>query len=374
MHFRDIVGQESIKERLIQTVKENRISHAQLFFGPEGVGKLPLAIAYAQYISCLDPREDDSCGVCSSCFKYNKLVHPDLHFVFPVVKSTGNQNPVSDNFLAEWRKMITENPYFNVNQWYESIGAENVQGSIYVHESAEIIRKLSLKTFESEYKIMIIWLPEKMNISAANKLLKIIEEPPPKTLFILVSENIDLILQTIQSRTQLVKIHKIDNHSLISALKKQFSFEEDKAVDIVRLSDGNFINILNNVHSNNEHSFYFQEFMNLMRKSYANNVVDIIPWVDKIATIGREKQKSFLEYSLRMVRENFLLNNNLKSMNTMLHDETEFSNKFHIFINQNNVLEISDELNKAYYHIERNGNPKIVFADISLKLSRLLRK
>jgi len=277
MLFKDIIGQENTKKRLIQTVKDNRISHAQLFFGSEGIGKLALAIAYAQYISCENKQENDSCGVCMSCYKYQKLVHPDLHFVFPVIKTSSNQHPVSDNFLSEWRKMILNSSYFSVNQWYEFIGTdktENTQGSIYVHESEEIIKKLMLKTFESEFKVMIIWLPEKMNISAANKLLKIIEEPPPKTLFLLVSENIDLIIQTIQSRTQLVKIPKIDNISLANAVNEKFNLDKDQLNDIIRLSDGNYINVINNIQSNDEYSYNLDTFIKMMRLAYADKVID----------------------------------------------------------------------------------------------------
>lgn len=188
MQFKDIIGLNSVKKQFIQTVKENRVSHAQLLIGPEGVGKLPLAIAFAQYVSCLDKKEDDSCGQCSSCKKYQKLIHPDLHFVFPVVKGKGITNPVSDNFIENWRKQFETDPYFDLSDWYQSIGVDNAQGLIYSGESNEIIRKLSLKTYEAEYKVMIIWLPEKMHRTCANKLLKMIEEPPSKTLFIMVSE------------------------------------------------------------------------------------------------------------------------------------------------------------------------------------------
>lgn len=373
MLFKEIIGQGNIKKKLIQTVKENRISHAQLFFGTEGIGKLALAIAYAQYISCENKGENDSCGVCISCVKYNKLVHPDLHFVFPVTKASNNQNPVSDNFINEWRKIILSNPYFTVNQWYDFIGAENAQGSIYVHESEEIIKKLMLKTFESEYKIMIIWLPEKMNISASNKLLKIIEEPPPKTLFILVSENIDLIIQTIQSRTQLIKIPKIDDNSLLNAIIEKYNLDNEQAIDIIKLADGNYVKALNIIYSTDEYTYNYNAFTKMMRLAYSNNIIELISWIDTISSIGREKQKTFIEYSIRMVRENYLLNNNITELGSMIKQEHEFSQKFNRYINQNNIFAISDELNNASFHIERNGNPKIIFSDLTLKLSRLLK-
>ena len=219
MLFKDIIGQEEAKERLIREAKEGKIAHARLFCGNEGVGKLPLAIAYAQYLSCDHPTDTDSCGVCPNCTKYNKLIHPDLHFVFPIIKKK-NKDTTSDDYLQEWREIINSSPYFNLNMWLKEMGAENQQAQIFVKESDEIIRKLNLKSSQGGYKVMIIWLPEKMNVECSNKLLKLLEEPPTQTIFILISEEPDMLLPTIQSRVQRFNIHAINKEKIAENLKK----------------------------------------------------------------------------------------------------------------------------------------------------------
>lgn len=375
MQFKEVIGQQNIKDKLIHTVKENRVSHAQLFLGPEGSGNLALAIAYAQYLSCENKQENDSCGVCPSCLKYNKLVHPDLHFVYPVATSKSvKKDPVSDDYIEQWRETIIENPYIIQNRWYEVIDVENKQGIISKNESYEILRKLNLKTFESEYKIMIIWLPEKMNAFAANKLLKFIEEPPEKTLFLLVSENSEQIIPTILSRTQLIKIPKIDNESMLGGLTDRFGLEPEKAKDIVHLANGNFFNAQSIIHTADEDNYNFNQFTNLMRLSYQRKVIDLINWVDEISRLGREKQKSFLIYSLRLIRENFMLNIKNKGMVHLTKKELEFSEKFSVFINQDNVYQLYEVLNKAHADIEMNAYNKIVFLDLALKVVKLIKK
>ncbi|MFA8435933.1 MAG: DNA polymerase III subunit delta' [Marinifilaceae bacterium] len=373
MQFKDIIGQEAVKQRLVQAVKENRVSHAQLFVGPNGVGKLALAIALAQYVSCLNKQGNDSCGVCSSCRKYQKLVHPDLHFVFPVVKGKSGSHPVSDNFIAAWREQILTNPYFDLNEWYHHIGVENAQGMIYSHESGEIIRKLSLKTYESEYKVMIIWLPEKMHASAANKLLKMIEEPPAKTLFLMVAEEPDKILKTIRSRTQVLKVPRIESNCLEEAIRKEYDLEPKQVGHIARLARGSFRQTRILIQSSAENKFNFDQFVQIMRLCYARKILDIMAWAEEMATIGRERQKSFLGYALRMVRENFILNLKKPEMVYLNPEEMGFSSKFSPFINEENVWAIADELSRAYGDVERNANGKIVFLDMSLRLVKLLR-
>ncbi len=375
MQFKEVIGHNKIKEKLINTVKGNRVSHAQLFLGSEGSGNLALAIAYAQYVSCENKQENDSCGVCPSCTKFQKLVHPDLHFVYPVSTSkTVKKDPVSDDYITQWRETIIKNPYINHNKWYEIIDVENKQGIISKNESYEIIKKLNLKTFESEYKIMIIWLPEKMNTSAANKLLKLIEEPPSKTLFLMVSENSEQILPTILSRTQLVKIPKIDSESIRNALCDRFGLSPEKANDIAHLANGNYFDAQNLINSTEEDNDNFDQFTQFMRLSYQRKVIEIINWVDEISRIGREKQKSFLAYSLRLVRENFMLNINNKELVYLTKKELEFSEKFSQFINQENVYQIYEELNKAHSDIEMNAYNKIVFLDLALKIIKLIKK
>jgi len=373
MQFKDIIGHEEVKNRFIQTVKENRVSHAQLLIGPKGVGKLPMAIAFAQYVSCLDKKETDSCGVCASCRKYQKLIHPDLHFVFPVVKGKGITNPVSDHFIDNWRNQVMSDPYFDLFDWYHTLEVENSQGMIYAGESNEIIRKLSLKTYESDYKIMIIWLPEKMHESCANKLLKMIEEPPHKTLFFMVAEEPDKIIQTILSRTQLIKLSKIDDDSLRAAVDREFTLSEAELQNVVRLSEGSYRKARVLIQNSDENAFNFDHFVAIMRHCYARKVLDIMDWADQIAGIGRERQKSFLNYGVRMIRENFILNLQQADMVYLSGEEMNFSKRFSPFINESNVWMIADELSRAYTDIERNANAKIVFLDLGLKLVKLLR-
>ncbi len=375
MQFKEVIGHKEIKVKLIQTVKENRVSHAQLFLGPKGSGNLPLAIAYAQYLSCENKQENDSCGVCPSCQKVKKLVHPDLHFVYPVATSkTIKKDPVSDDYIEQWRETILENPYLIENKWYEIIDVENKQGIINKNESYEILRKLNLKTFESEYKIMIIWLPEKMNAYAANKLLKLIEEPPEKTLFLLVAENSEQIIPTILSRTQLIKIHKIDNDSMMQALSDNFGLEPQMARDIAHLSDGNYYDAQHLIQTSDQENYNLENFMTLMRLSYQRKVIELIEWADEISKLGREKQKSFLAYALRLIRENFMLNIKSRELVHLTNKELDFSEKFSQFINKENVYQLYEVVNRAHIDIEMNAYNKIVFLDLALKIIKLIKK
>lgn len=373
MLFKDVIGQNKIKKQLIQTVKEGRVSHAQLLTGPEGSGNLALAIAFAQYICCTDRQDGESCGVCPGCLKYQKLIHPDLHFVFPVNTVKNIEKPVSDNFIDKWREIIPENPYINLNNWYDIIGIENKQGLISKFESEAIIRKLSMKSFESDYKIMIIWHPEKMNKPAANKLLKLIEEPPGKTLFFLVTDTTDQIIPTILSRTQIVKIPKIADEELISAIRVKSGLDEKKAWEIVKLVNGNYLEALNNIQPGDEYSDNLKRFVQFMRLCYGRSIPEINGWIEDIITLGRERQKNFLAYSLRMIRNNFLLSLKQNEIVHLTEKEDDFSQKFHRFINDSNIESISREINKAYNDIERNAYGRIVFLDLSLKLMKLIK-
>jgi DNA polymerase-3 subunit delta' len=377
MLFKEIAGHYEIKKRLIASVHENRVSHAQLFAGPEGNGKLALAVAYAQYIACTDRRADDSCGTCPSCVKYNKIVHPDLHFVFPVIKTAKLAKPVSDDYIKEWREFLTLSPYHSFDEWLTLANAENQQAGIYAHESGEIIRKLNLKTFESEYKVMIIWMPEKMNVTAANKLLKMIEEPPDKTLFILVSENTEQIINTIRSRTQLIKILKIDNQSMFDTIKQKYNFADEKISEIVRLADGNFNKVIQIVKAEEQgESKDYENFTQLMRLCFAVKIPEIVEWTEEIAKGGRERHKNFLNYSLRMIRENFILNLNADHQNSIVYlanKEIDFARNFSKFIHKNNITPLTEEFNTALKHIERNGYDKLVYLDLALRIVKLLK-
>lgn len=373
MKFCDVVGQTALKQQLIRTVKENRISHAQLFAGPEGAGGLAMALAYAQFICCEQRQDDDSCGICSSCLKYTKLIHPDLHFVFPVVNTSQNSKAVSDDYISEWRKTVAETPYFNLNAWINKIAAENKQGGIFERESTEIIRKLNLKTYEAEYKIMVIWMPEKMNSTAANKLLKMIEEPPSKTLFLLISESPGSLLATILSRCQYIKFSPIAENDIKEALSNQIQ-DSNKVTEISRIASGNYFKALELLNESDENTSNLVQFQSLMRFAFARNVPELMSWAEGMAGIGREKQKKFITQALHLVRENFSLNMAGGSVNYMNKSEMDFSKKFHPFINERNIFNISEEFNRAAYHIESNGNGKIIFLDMALKMVKYIRQ
>lgn len=371
MFFRDVIGQDVAKQRLIREAKEGKIAHARLFCGPEGIGKLPLAIAYARYLSCQNPGEDDACGTCPNCMKYNKLAHPDLHFVFPVIKIK-SKDTISDDFLPEWRELLSQTPYFNLNIWLKEMGAENQQAQIYVKESDEIIRKLNLKSSQGGYKIMIIWLPEKMNVECSNKLLKLLEEPPSQTIFLLVSEEPDMLLTTIQSRTQRFNLYGIEEKQIAQKLVQQYGILEQDAIDIAHRSEGNFLKALETIHLNEENQLFFEMFVSLMRLSYQRKIREMKQWSETMASTGRERQKQFLQYCQRMIRENFIYNFHDPSITFLNEEERNFSSRFAPFVNERNVIGIMDELSEAQRHIEQNVNARMVFFDFSLKMIVLL--
>ena len=376
MQFKNIIGHEKVKARLIKTVNEGRISHAQLFLGPEGCGNLPMAIAYAQYISCLSKTATDSCGECPSCIKFEKLAHPDLHFVFPVATSADvKEKPVSAKYITQWREANFDNPYLSLAAWQSKIETGNKQLLISKNESESILKILSLKTYESEYKTMIIWYPERFNIASANKLLKIIEEPPSKTLFILVAHDAEQIISTILSRTQLVKVGRIKEEDLQSELIKKYSLENSVAQKIAHQSDGNFINAQKLIEHSGQEEEYHDLFKEWMRAAFKGNVPALINWSEEIAKIsyGREKQKQFLKYALHLFRESLIKNYGDDEMERVADNEAKFLSNFAPYIHGANCIEIIELFNDASYHIERNANPKILFLDVSLKLTKLLR-
>lgn len=374
MFFKDIIGQEALKKRLIQSVQEQRISHAQMFSGSEGTGKLAMAIAYAQYISCRDRSESDSCGVCPSCHKYSKLAHPDLHFVFPIFNSPKYKNPTSDDFLKEWRQMVANNPYFDLSQWLSFVDAGNAQGVIYERESDSIYRKLNLKSFEAEYKVMIIWLPEKMHQNCSNKLLKIIEEPPNKTLFLLVTEDEESVIGTIRSRAQLLKFPPIADGAMQEALLGKGGLDADLVTNVVHLANGNYIKAQEYANPNDDERFFFAKFQEMMRQAYKRQVIEQIQWADEMAKIGRDKQKAFFAFALRMIREYFVLNMNQSRMVYLTQEEKAWGKQFAPFINERNIVPFFREFEMGIKHISANGNPKIIFLDTALRMVRLIKK
>lgn len=370
MLFKEIIGQEAVKERLVRSVKDGRISHAQLFLGPQGSGSLALAVAYAQYISCTNKLETDSCSECSSCVKYNKLIHPDLHFVYPVALSKNVR--VSTDVAAQWRDAFLDNPYITLFSWFEMLEAENKQAVIGVEESGEILRKLSLTTYEAEYKIMIIWQAEKMNPAAANKLLKILEEPPDKTLFLLVCESEDQLLRTIVSRTQLIKITKISHENLIKVLVDRHGLSAEAAESTAHLADGDYAEALLLINQNETAGQNLASFQKLMRASIKFDPKGVLAWIDEISEAGRERQKNFLNYALHIMRESMVVNYADASLVKLGEEEQGFVKKFSPFIHSNNVERFVEELNKAHYHMERNANAKILFMDLAFKFNELL--
>ena len=369
MYFRNIIGLHDVKKHLTDSVQRGFIPHARLFHGPEGVGKLPLAIAYARYLNCEDRTLEDSCGKCASCHKFDKLMHPDLHFVFPVVKSK-----VSDEYLPEWREFLSGQTYFNLNDWLNFINAENAQGIIYSKESDEIIRKLSLKVYEALYKIMIVWLPEKMHDACANKLLKMIEEPPEKTVFLLVSEDLDHVLPTIQSRCQPLNIRAVEPDEMVASIRSVYGLQEEDAKYVAHIANGSFSKAVSIIQSADDNKYFFSLFKEMMRASVSRNIRAIKSVAGEMASMGREMQKSYLLYCLRLFREFFIYNFNEPDMIYLSNEEKEFGERFAPFINVENIQPFNDEFQLAYRQIEQNGNAKIIFLDLCLKGTMLLKK
>lgn len=374
MFFKDVVGQDKIKERLLRSVQEQRISHAQLFAGKSGTGKLAMALAYAQYVSCRNRSETDSCGVCPSCHKYQKLAHPDLHFVFPIFNSPKFSKPVSDDFLPQWREMVVKTAYFDLGDWLGFIDAGNAQGEIYERESDSILRKLNLKSFEAEFKVMIIWQAEKMNIACSNKLLKMIEEPPSKTLFLLITENEEAVIGTIRSRAQLVKFPHIDDASLQKALLDIEGVDPAIVPDAVHLAAGSYLRALEYLNPKEEERYYFLKFQEMMRFAYKREVKELIDWADEMAGIGRDKQKAFFTAALRLVREYFVSNMKRGELVYMNREEQEWGRKFAPFINERNIVSFAGEFEQGIRDISANGNPRIVFLDTALRMVRLIKR
>lgn len=381
MQFRDIIGQETEKNQLRTAVREGRIAHAQLFAGPAGVGKLALAIAYAQYLACPHRTEEDSCGVCPTCLQYAKLQHPDLHFAFPIVKS--DEGDTCDAFAEKWRGIVSEHKYFDLDDWYRVMGVETKQGMIYEKESSEILRKLSLKSFSGGYKIMIIWQPEKMNTTCANKLLKLLEEPPTMTLFLLVSEAPEQLLSTIISRTQEVRVPRLSEEEIAHGLQNEYTWlGQEEAHNIAHMANGSYLAALKMMNEAEENQGYFDDFVALMRNAWLvgqkknyDALLKLRQWSQDMADskVGREKQKAFLQYAQRQVRENYIYNLHHPEMNYQTQREQEFSTKFAPFIHDGNVEKMMEELSKAEQQITQNGNAKIIFFDLCLQMIVLVK-
>lgn len=367
MQFKQIVGQEATKQRLLNSVTENRVSHAQLFLGPEGSGSLALAVAYAQYLSCEDKQADDSCGTCSSCRKYNKLMHPDLHFSYPFFAK--HKDDTALTFIEQWRDAFTANPYMNLDTWRGYLDAENKQANINIAECHQIIKKLSFKPFESVYKVLILWLPEYLE-KEGNALLKIIEEPQPNTLFILVAQNQDQILNTILSRTQLIKIPCLSSQDVKQYLITEHNQTEDAAAEIAYLTNGNLTEALTMLQQDTKS--YHSLFVQWLRLCFGNKGLEVLTFVDQFAKMGRENQKNFLRYGISFIRECCLLMAGAGNLVHLPAKELETAQKMTNVLNIEKAQDICTELEKAHYHVERNANPKILFLDVSLQIIKIL--
>jgi DNA polymerase III subunit delta' len=382
MLMTNVIGQASIKQKLMDMVEENRLSHALLFLGKEGSGALSLALAFAQYIVCkpapavadmfgnVDAASNTRpCGVCSACTKAEKLIHPDIHYSYPVVTKKTGTPPLSVDYIVEWRNFIASNSYGNVYDWLQLIGAENKQGNITAHECNDIIHKLSLKSFESEYKILIMWMPEYLG-EAGNKLLKLIEEPPANTLFILVAENESQILQTILSRTQLVKIPMLENEDVQVALMQRNNVSLEQATQIANISDGNYREALQILqHAEEDWQSLLREWLNAIMKT---GPIAQLKWVDEVAKLGREKQKQFLRYFNHLLELSIRMRALGADAISLADNEKDFAQRLNKIVGITQQQAIIEELDKAVYYIERNANAKMLFQALTIKFYHII--
>ncbi len=376
MRFADIIGQSTLKRHLAESIDRGRISHAQLFTGAAGTGALPLAIAYAQYLNCPNRTNGDSCGECPSCQQTAALAHPDLHFVFPVNKQGKKSGEVvlSAEFMPQWREIVAQTGgYFTPQQWYDMLDlGKTLRGIISAKEADEIIRRLSFKSFESEYKIMLIWLPETMNDEAANKILKILEEPWEKTIFLMVSERADLLLPTIISRTQEVAVPRLSVEDLMPMVEG----DEQQRRNIARLAAGDLIEMrrLSGGDEDAVRKESFDLFCRLMRLSYNDKHLELIDWADEVATLTLEQQRSMLRHAARLLRESYMLHAGLGSISYLWGEEAAFCNKFAPFIGNQNIEFLIGEIEQAVRQVSQNGNPRIIFTHFALSVSKQINR
>jgi len=381
MQFSDLLGQEYIKNHLVSSALAGRIPHAQLFVGPEGSGTLAMAIAYAQFILCQNVGKENQGGNESCNIKFGTLTHPDLHFIYPnVANDDVKSKPKSGDFIVEWRDFVLGNAYGSLFDWHKHLGVQNKQGMIRVEDAQDILKAMALKSYEGGYKIMIVWMVEKMNLDASNKLLKLLEEPPEKTIFILIAENEEDIIQTIRSRCQALHFGAIPEFEIAKALKEKYFLDEASAQKVAHQAQGNYnkaLHILNNSDSELPFEKWFVAWVRaaFRAKGNAAAIQDLISWSEEIAGIGREGQKQFLNYCIVLFRQALLVNYQANTLVYMDPVVDKFSlEKFAPFVNGSNIQEIFKELSDAIYHIERNGNPKIIITDLSIKLTRLIHK
>lgn len=373
MLFQQVIGHQNLKKRLIENVKSGKVSHSQLFLGEPGAGSLAIALAYTQYLFCQNKQDNDSCGECNACLKVQKLVHPDLHFVYPVNTTKKiTEKPISKDFIADWREFLLASPYANLQVWLEKIGIENKQGIIATRESSEIISELNKTAYEAGYKVMLIWCPEKLNNEAANKLLKIIEEPPKKTIFLLVSNDLEKILGTIVSRTQIIKVPLLSDDDIEKYLIQKHNLTEESAHKISLLSEGSVF-VADELASGKEESDYSLLFQSWMRYAFVADVPELIKWTEETASMGKEQQKNLLTFGLSVFRESLMNQYASEEIQRFSGKDKQFIHKFSPFVNGANAADLMQLFNDSIYHLERNVNSKILFLDISFKIAKLLR-
>ncbi len=378
MRFADILGQEHIKNHLITTAKRGRIPHAQLFVGPEGCGTLPMALAYAQFVIC-NPSEEEHDTEATPCIhKCSTFTHPDIHFAYPVSNSDkAKRHAVSSNYLQDWREFLKQQPYGNLFDWYRLIGIERKQGQIGVDEAQDIAKKLALKSYEGGYKILVLWMAEKMNTPAANKLLKLIEEPPEKTVLVLIAEDEEQLIPTIRSRCQILHFPPLPETIIAQQLQEK-GVPSSKANQLAHEANGNYNKALDLLKGDSEDLIFEKWFVQWVRSAFKAKgnkaaVHELILWSEEVAKTGREVQKKFLRYCLGIIRQAVLLNYNIPTLvYSKIHLEGFDLKRFAPFVHENNVLEITEGLENAILHVERNGNSRIIFTDLSIKLTRLL--
>lgn len=374
MKFSDIPGLVSVKEKLWRSIESGKIAHAQMFAGSEGSANLAMALAYAALLNCTNRTANDACGECASCQKINKFIHPDLHFVFPVsaAKNKTGKAVISDSFITEWRTFLAQSPYSGAFEWSQEFGGEDKQLNISKEESRNIIKKLALKSFEGTYKVMIIWLAEYMHPSAANALLKLLEEPPENTVFLLVTNDYEKIIGTILSRVQLLKIRPFKKEEVSEYLIQTHSLDSEKASQIANISSGNLslaIRLINEIEDDNQ-----KMFQDWMRICFLNNNVQMVNWAEDFFKANKINQKGLFQYGLSMLRESLLALNGATDIVTAHGKEVDFINNFSKTLTLDKVQNLYQLLNAAFYHLERNGNPKIIFLDTSLQIGSIFKK
>ena len=369
--FEQVIGQREAQERLMQMVSEGRLPHAIMLCGPVGAGKMALAISFAKILLSSNTQQPSS----NTQAMLDKLEHPDLHFTYPTIKlpsMSSDHKPVSDDFASEWHELVMAGPYFTMTEWMEQMGGEKQQAIITAGESDDLVRKLSLKSSQGGYKVSLIWLPERMNIECANKILKLLEEPPAKTVFIMVCQEPERLLETIRSRVQRIDIMRIDDADIEHALIEKRGIDAETAHRITRMANGSWLKALEMLGTNSENEEFLDMFQSLMRLAYQRKVKDLKAWSEQMASWGREKQKRFLEYFLRLIRENFMYNFHQEELCYMTQREEDFARNFARFVNEANILPISDLANLAIRDIGQNANAKIVFFDFALQMIVLL--